>query len=51
MSEEKRNPEVEEQEEGPKNWKDIAEVRMVMYVIPVAIVFLVVALILSNLGD
>jgi len=34
----------------PKKWHEIAEVRMVMYVIPVAIVFIVAALLLSQCG-
>ncbi len=34
---------------GERKWYQIAEVRMVMYVIPVAIIFLIAAYILSQI--
>jgi len=33
-----------------KKWNEIAEVRMLLYVIPVAIIFIVIAAVLSNCG-
>ncbi len=33
---------------GKKNWKDIAEVRMLMYIIPVAAVLAIIAILLGN---
>ncbi len=41
---------ADRQEGDKRDWKSIAEVRMVMYVVPVAIVFIIVAYILSHLG-
>ncbi len=38
------------QEPEKKNWKDIAEVRMLMYVIPVGILMAIIGLILSQLS-
>jgi hypothetical protein len=35
--------------DGDRKWYQIAEVRMVMYVVPVAIVFLIAAYIISHL--
>ncbi len=35
---------------GERKWYQIAEVRMVMYVVPVAIIFLIAAYILSQLS-
>jgi hypothetical protein len=34
--------------DGDRKWYQIAEVRMVMYVVPVAILFLILAYVLSN---
>jgi hypothetical protein len=34
-----------------RSWKDIAEVRMFMYVIPVGILLAIIGYILSTLGD
>lgn len=49
MSEEiKKAAETQNGENQPKSWKDIAEVRMVLYVIPLAIVFGLLAFILSR---
>lgn len=52
MSEEKQSVEtpVEEQGEENKKWTEVAEFRMVLYVIPVAIAFVLIAWLLSALG-
>jgi hypothetical protein len=34
-------------EETPKKWTEIAEFRMVLYVVPVAIIFVVISLIFN----
>jgi hypothetical protein len=36
--------------EGKKNWKDIAEVRMLLYVIPVGVALAIIGLILSQIS-
>ena len=41
---------VEEQGEEKKKWTEIAEFRMVLYVVPVAIAFILIAWLLSSLG-
>lgn len=40
----------EEAKDGTRNWMQIAEVRMVLYVIPVGIVIAIISYILSRLG-
>jgi len=37
----------EQQQKGPRDWKSIAEVRMVLYVVPVALLFVLIAYIMS----
>lgn len=45
-------PELEEKSETtPKKWTEIAEVRMLMYVIPVGIILAIIGLILSQLSS
>ena len=41
---------VEEQGEEKKKWNEVAEFRMVLYVVPVAIAFVLIAWLLSSLG-
>jgi hypothetical protein len=41
---------IEVKEPEKKNWKEIAEVRMLMYVIPVGIAMAIIGLILSQIS-
>ncbi len=40
-----------EEKKGPRDWKSIAEVRMVLYVVPVALVFLLIAWLMSQFAN
>jgi hypothetical protein len=46
VSEDPTNPETQPK----KNWKDIAEVRMVMYVVPVGLALALIGYILSQVA-